>query len=132
MTTPLREDVAGAARLEVVGDEVLDHRDHVPVLDRLDLRHDERGGEVRVLAEGLGDPAARRHPRDVDRGPEQDVVPLAARLLRHRAAVLARERRIERRRERDGGGERGHPVRAADAAAAVRVDERCGREGRRA
>ena len=116
--------VAGALGLGVVADEVLDHRDDVPVLDGPDLGDGQPAGEVRVLPHRLGQPAAQRYPGDVDRRAEQDVRPSVPRLLGDRRAVVGGQPLIEGRSQRQRGRERRHVVRAADAVGAVGVPQR--------
>ena len=85
-------DVGGeAVGLEVVGDVVLGGGAHAVVLDAGDVGGGEVGGEHRVLAEALEVPAAERGAVQVDRGAEDDVDALAARLDRRRGAVAAGE-----------------------------------------
>jgi len=115
--------VAGAPGLGVVADEVLDHRDDVPVLDGPDLGGGHPAGQVRVLPQRLGQPAAQRHPGDVDRRAEQDVGPGVAGLLGDRRPVLRGQALVEGRGQGQGGRERGHVVRSADAVGAVGVPQ---------
>ncbi len=82
-------------------------------LDAVDLGGRERAAEERVLAERLKRPSPARIPIEVDRRSEVDRGSLAALLVADHLAVLASQRRGERRGQVDAGGQlrdAGEPV----------------------
>jgi hypothetical protein len=115
--------IAGAPGLGVVPDEVLDHRNDVAVLDGPDLGGGQPAGQTGVLPQRLGQAAAQRRPGDVDRRAEQHVRAGVAGLLRDRGPVLGGQALVEGRGQGQGGRERGHVARPADAVGAVGVPQ---------
>ena len=115
---PRRSVEADAAPLGVVGDVVLERRDHVAALGAGDLLGHRLAREERVLAEVLGLAPRQRRARDVHRRPQPPVEALAARLGADRLAVGAGQAAVEGRRQRLRRRQRRRAV-GADAARPV-------------
>lgn len=83
----------GALGLRLVAEEVLEARPDAALLQPRDVGAREAGGEQRVLAERLEEPAAERGAVEVDRRTEHHVGALVDRLLGQDVADL-RQRRL--------------------------------------
>ncbi len=123
--------VRGAGRpvgLLLVGDVVLEDRPDPPVgLDAADAGRGEGAAEQRVLAEVFGGAPGERGASAGHAGAEDDVAPLAVRLVGLVPSFPLGEIDVPGGGLGDGGGEGGDPGGAADAVRAVGVDD-----GRRA